>query len=69
MVASDLFEKKGDMLEKKESEVYCEKVEALKVKLIAECNERQNSLNNKRITISRLTRRKAKFHEQMQRNR
>jgi len=68
MVASDLFQKKGDMLEKKESEVYCEKVETLKIKLMSEYNERQNILNNKRIMLSRLMKRKIKFTEHIIRN-
>lgn len=58
MVAAGLFSKNGDMLEKKESSSYRRRVETLRADLSNEQNHTQVSVNNKKLLLSRLGKRK-----------
>jgi hypothetical protein len=68
MVAAGLFSKNGDMLEKKESSSFRNQVETLKADLSNDQTQTQISVNNKKLLLSRLTKRKHKLEEIITRN-
>lgn len=61
MVAAGLFVKTGDMLEKKETRAYREKVEGIKADLNTMVTHKQTSVNSKKIYATRLAKRRQKI--------